>query len=135
MYEVKLAGCVITDRNDQVLLMHRLDHNQWELPGGRIEDGEVAIQAAAREAHLRIGIAVTALHHMGTIDFWQGEVGYNCELFRVTEFKGKPWIVEPHLYKEDIGYYNLRLRQIGRLSLSPNVEKLAREIQDERIRL
>lgn len=134
MDEIQLAGCVITDIDNQVLLMHRQDHNQWELPGGRVEDGEVPVQAAAREAHMRLGIAVTALHQMGSIDFTQGEVSYNCKLFRVTKFNGRPWIVEPHLY-EDIDYYNLRRRQIGRLGLSPNVEKLAREIQDERIRL
>ncbi|MFN3367459.1 MAG: NUDIX domain-containing protein, partial [Exiguobacterium mexicanum] len=35
------VGCgVIIERNDQILLQHRKDHDVWGIPGGVMEPGE-----------------------------------------------------------------------------------------------
>lgn len=47
-------------RNDvgQVLLVRRADDGYWELPGGRVEIGESASTAAAREVAEEAGVAI-----------------------------------------------------------------------------
>ena len=44
----KAAGCVIV-KNDSILLLHRIDKDWFELPGGKGEEGESLEQTAARE--------------------------------------------------------------------------------------
>lgn len=48
------AAVVIHDQERRVLLLHRhrfiTDTWGWEVPGGRIDEGETAVEAAAREA-------------------------------------------------------------------------------------
>lgn len=130
MEEVQLAGCVITNHDNQVLLMHRADHNQWELPGGRVEDGELAIQAAAREVHMRLGVVVNNLRVIGEATFSQGFVDYHCEWFHSTSYRGSPWIVEPQVY-DKWQYVNLMRRGIGHIGLSPNVQILSKRLTDD----
>ncbi|MEJ0072655.1 MAG: NUDIX domain-containing protein [Candidatus Saccharibacteria bacterium] len=43
MAEVPLVGGVILNQDNWAFLLHRSDHDQWELPGGRIQEGEVAV--------------------------------------------------------------------------------------------
>ncbi len=40
---------VIFDKQNRVLLCHRCDLNVWNLPGGRVESGELPTEAAVRE--------------------------------------------------------------------------------------
>ena len=44
LMKIALAGCVIKDDQDRILLIHRNTpkRTQWEIPGGKIEEGEVA---------------------------------------------------------------------------------------------
>jgi 8-oxo-dGTP pyrophosphatase MutT (NUDIX family) len=41
-----------------ILLAHRIDDGNWELPGGRIEVGETARQAVIREVAEKSGISI-----------------------------------------------------------------------------
>lgn len=41
-------GVILNDKNE-VLLIHRTDHDIWEIPGGRWEDGETPWGAIVRE--------------------------------------------------------------------------------------
>jgi 8-oxo-dGTP pyrophosphatase MutT (NUDIX family) len=134
MSEVKLAVCAITDVDKQVLLLQRRDPRQLQLPGGRIEAGEVPAQAAIREVYEELDIAVTALHSIGTEAFTQGSTNYFCELFQVTRYEGKPHLTEPHIY-EKWGYYNLHARRIGEFGLSASVENFVHLLHSEEIRL
>lgn len=129
MAEVQLVSGIITDIDSHVLLMHRRDHNQLELPGGRIEDGEMALGALVRVLHDDLGLMVTgaeALHDEPQA-FTQGEVDYSCHWYRVTSFRGKPFIVQSHLY-DDMSYHNLFGYNVRRRFLSPNVDNLVTAI-------
>jgi 8-oxo-dGTP pyrophosphatase MutT (NUDIX family) len=53
------AYAVVRNDRDEVLLVRRADDGNWELPGGRIEVGESAVSAAAREAAEEAGVAIT----------------------------------------------------------------------------
>lgn len=64
---LKLAGCVILDSNGRILLIHRNTPNleQWEIPGGKIEIGETAEQAAIRELKEELGMNVEMRKYLG----------------------------------------------------------------------
>jgi len=49
------AGVMICTRDGKVLLLRRSDSGQWAFPGGGIEEGETAEQAALRECEEEIG--------------------------------------------------------------------------------
>lgn len=53
------AYAIVRNRWQQVLLVRRADDGNWELPGGRIEVGESAGEAAVREVAEEAGVAIT----------------------------------------------------------------------------
>src|SRR5258706_16067781 len=51
--QLRLAGCVIRDREGKIYLLHRTKHNEWEVPGGKIDeivDGKIVPSGATPEA-------------------------------------------------------------------------------------
>jgi 8-oxo-dGTP diphosphatase len=77
--------CTIDDAGRILLVRHeRLGVVRWELPGGHVEPGETAIDAAARETHEETGVGVTVgpliadCHHR-----WQDRT-VNILYFRAT---------------------------------------------------
>jgi len=44
---------------EALLLVRRCDSGAWELPGGQVDVGETALQAAVREAREETGVAVS----------------------------------------------------------------------------
>jgi 8-oxo-dGTP pyrophosphatase MutT (NUDIX family) len=56
------AFAVILDEAGDVLLCHRRDLDVWNLPGGRVEQGESPWQAAVRETREEVGSRGRAQH-------------------------------------------------------------------------
>jgi 8-oxo-dGTP diphosphatase len=92
--EVAGAAGILTDNQGRVLLAQRAAHKHlggmWEFPGGRIEAGEDAQAALARELHEELGIEMDAceplihVHHAypgKTVSLW---------FYRVTSWHGDP---------------------------------------------
>ena len=52
------AFAAVRNATGQVLLVHRIDDGNWELPGGRIEVRETARQAVLREVAEESGITI-----------------------------------------------------------------------------
>jgi mutator protein MutT len=52
------AFAVIFDTSQRVLLCHRRDRDQWNLPGGRVEPGESPWEAVVREVREEAGLVV-----------------------------------------------------------------------------
>jgi len=59
------AFVIIQDDNLDILLVKRKDVPLWDLPGGRIEEGETPESAAIREACEETGYNVTILQKSG----------------------------------------------------------------------
>ncbi len=53
------AFAIIFDEHDRVLLSHRLDLDVWNLPGGRVEAGEMPDEAVVRETLEETGLEVS----------------------------------------------------------------------------
>lgn len=59
---VRAAGGIITDDEGNMLLIRR--NNRWDLPKGKVEDGETLLQAALREVQEETGITpLPTTHH------------------------------------------------------------------------
>lgn len=60
------VGCgVIITNEDQILLQHRMDEDNWCIPGGVMELGETFEEAALRETFEETGLAVESLQLFG----------------------------------------------------------------------
>ncbi len=53
------AFAIILDQDDRVLLCFRDDMNVWNLPGGRVERGELPTEAVIREVKEETGLVIS----------------------------------------------------------------------------
>jgi mutator protein MutT len=66
------AGVLVTKRAPRM----RAHAGQWALPGGRVDDGETAEQAALRELEEELGLTVGADAVLGRLDDYPTRSGY-----------------------------------------------------------
>lgn len=92
MQRLRVAVGVVIDGEGQVLVARRAQHRhqggRWEFPGGKVESGETARAALARELHEEIGIRVLAAQPMLDVCFDYPDRGVSLEVFRVTRHSG-----------------------------------------------
>lgn len=61
------ACAIIHNERGEVLLMHRLDDDKWDPPGGHIDPDETPAQAVVREAYEECGLTVKARRVVGVL--------------------------------------------------------------------
>jgi 8-oxo-dGTP diphosphatase len=137
MKPIDLAGCVIVDEHNRMLLLHRTDdvtglEGQWEMPGGKLEPGEAAEAAAMRELYEELGIRVQLTEHLGSEVFEQRDRPYLYQWFRATIVGGQPTIMETEAY-DDVDYFELQ--DIPSLALSLNMHNLLNKLVNGEIHL
>lgn len=97
----ELAGNLIVD-DGNILLLYRDDEQHWEVPGGKVEDGESPTEAAVREAREEIGVEVELqkpffsgeFQHSGEVYLWHGYLASIDEDPKLQEsrFSRMEWI-------------------------------------------
>ena len=85
MSELKDAACVLIQRGDKFLAISRRDNSSlWGLPGGKVDPGETAVQAAIRELQEETGLVRETRSLLAVISaVCPGEVGYFVTTFRL----------------------------------------------------
>ena len=91
---VEVAAAVIQRPDGAFLLAQRpqgkVYAGYWEFPGGKVEPGEPAARALARELHEELGIDVETAYPWITRVFTYPHATVRLNFFRVTRWRGEP---------------------------------------------
>ncbi len=94
MREIQVAAAVIRDAAGRILLTRRADHTHqgglWEFPGGKLEAGESAAHALARELAEELGIVPTEYAPLIRLRHDYGDRVVILDVFEVAGFQGTP---------------------------------------------
>lgn len=89
---IEAGVAIVRDQAGRVLLAERqafqLSPGFWELPGGKIEDGETPAQAAARELAEEVGLEARALVPFAVHEHLFATRRIRLHLFLVTAWRG-----------------------------------------------
>jgi 8-oxo-dGTP pyrophosphatase MutT (NUDIX family) len=85
-----IVSVAITDEQSRMFLLHRPDHMQWQLPGGRVRLGESLMEAAARHALEEAGVEAVVLRYLGSRPFEQYDTEYTGEWYKAVAQLGEP---------------------------------------------
>ncbi|MFB6166773.1 MAG: NUDIX hydrolase [Candidatus Nanohaloarchaea archaeon] len=121
-----LAGNVIIE-DGKLFLLYREDKGYWELPGGKVEDGEVPRKAAEREAREEIGVDVDVLSSVGRLDLdfeHEGEE-YKFRGYASRIVDGSPSIEEDKF--SDTGWFDDE--ELEKIPLAPNLRNKINELR------
>lgn len=94
MATVEVAAAVL-ERPDGAFLLAQRPRGRvyagwWEFPGGKIEEGETAEAALARELEEELGIEVRCAYPWITRSYTYPHAAVRLHFFRVTEWTGEP---------------------------------------------
>jgi 8-oxo-dGTP diphosphatase len=132
--KISLAACVITDDYGNLLLVHRDrgDESNWELPGGKVGNGELPEVAAVREVREALGIGVRLTKLLGNGEFSHDGDDYSYHWFKAEIAAGEPVLVEPEIF-DDYSYFELD--DLPTLALSANMQVLLPKLADGEVAL
>ena len=132
MKKIELAGAILLDKENRILLMHRntKDLKQWELPGGKLEKNETPEQAVIRELKEELNIIVQIIKYIGFKEFEDNGVmlkyhWYNCKIDT-----GMPELMEEKF--DDIKYFSKEELDTNK-ELSSNMKVLVKNIDIDNI--
>jgi 8-oxo-dGTP diphosphatase len=63
------AGALFFSEDDELLIVHPVYKDRWEIPGGVVEDGESPREAAKREIQEELGLDI-AVGRLLVCDYW-----------------------------------------------------------------
>lgn len=91
---LRVAAAILVRRDGKVLLAQRLPGTPypgyWEFPGGKLEPGESAKEALARELREELGIEVVRAAPWLTQRYAYSHAHVELKFFRVFEWRGEP---------------------------------------------
>jgi len=90
-----VCSLVIVEWGQRVLLGFNVSRQQWELPGGSLEEGESAYEAAIRELEEETGIRAVRVSPVARAEFlFAGEANSHLAAVFAVALCGDPKLVE-----------------------------------------
>ena len=132
--QLRLAGCILVNSRGQILLLHRIKRDQWEIPGGKIDElvgGRIVRSGASAEATVERELAeelcvdVAIVKKLGDREFSEDQYIMHYTWYLGT-VKGdaEPAIGEPDKY-DGLRAFSLSDLQSHRDQLSGNTKNFA----------
>jgi 8-oxo-(d)GTP phosphatase len=86
------GGVVLREDADgmQVLVVHRVRHDDWSLPKGKLDPGETHQQAAVRELHEETGVEVALGAELPSVSYLVNDEPKRVRWFHMTPLTGDP---------------------------------------------
>lgn len=113
----ELAGNLIIE-DGKILLLYRKDEQHWEVPGGKVEEGESPTEAAVREAEEEIGVEVELRK-----PFYSGEFQHRSRMFLWHGYVAGIVDGEPEIKEDKFGEMEwFDGSELNELELAPNLE-------------
>lgn len=92
---IHVAAAVIHNSQGEAFLARRPDNKHqgglWEFPGGKVEPGESAAAALARELHEEVGIQITNARPLIQVPYHYPDKSVLLDVYWVDSFTGEPW--------------------------------------------
>ncbi|HYQ67808.1 NUDIX hydrolase [Actinophytocola sp.] len=133
---IRLAGCVIKDDQDRVLLLHRNTpkRKHWEIPGGKLDPGEDESETATRELREETGVEVNLERELGKGIFVQDGYIMVYTWFLATIASGTPRVRERNIHDR---CEFLKIADLKAMTdeLSPNARNFVEELDGGRINI
>ena len=131
---IELAGCVLTNEQDDILLLHRSTdaYDHWEIPGGKTEKGEKLETAAIREIEEELGVKVRIIKLLGSEVFEDGGRNFRYSWFDAKIIDDEAKIMEPETF---VGLKHFSLEAMNSISLSAGVKTMLGLIETGEIEL
>ena len=125
---LELAGAVILNSYDEVLLIHRnsSERVQWEIPGGKIEKDESARSAAIRELKEELDVDISISKYLGCNNSVEDDLLLKYHLFLASIVSGSPRLIENKFDKMDY-FSKSELKNMD--DLSANMKMLVKKIK------
>src|SRR4051812_48949214 len=118
---INLAGCIILDERKRVLLVHRNTPKrvQWEIPGGKQDEGELLEDVARRELFEELGVDVRIDRKLGQQMFQEDSYTMSYTWYLGEVIGGTARIVETETH-DGLRYFSIVEMNEIRSQLSPN---------------
>jgi len=81
----RLCCCAVVSQDGEILLQYKRRYNQWELPGGKLDGVETAVDCIARELAEETGLTWVDGFPIGYVDH---KDAYGVVVFHCTHFDG-----------------------------------------------
>jgi ADP-ribose pyrophosphatase YjhB (NUDIX family) len=119
--KIQLSGCVII-KDEKILLLLKKKHNHYELPGGKLEEGETLKWAALRETNEEIGCEVRLIKYIGYKEFYINEKDYQSHNFLAEIIGDQTPVVEEKEIFENILW--MPIKDYKKYNVASNVKEL-----------
>lgn len=130
-----LSGCLLFNKNKEILLLKRKDHGHYETPGGKVEaEGQIDLQILRETVEREIkeeigdGLEIDSLRFFSNVVFTTPD-GRRAmaNKFTANLLNGEPRINEPELFSELIW---ISVDKIDSLNLSPDLKMISHLIKE-----
>ncbi|MDO8661034.1 MAG: NUDIX domain-containing protein, partial [Candidatus Woesearchaeota archaeon] len=113
-------------KDNKILLLNKKESQIWELPGGKIENGESPEQTAVREAKEELGVDVKPIHYLGYTDLVHKEKELRSHKVLCKIIAGIPKIMEPEVFEsfDWLPFSQNNIQKYSSFNLAPNVLQL-----------